>query len=110
VLFNHEHSRKLFARLSDERGKDVVASGRAERQQSEQALRITAERVAQALLKEAEAQGLRAASSVATRGAHEAEREAQHLISEVADALLERGKSGLGILERITKPPEEPES
>ena len=26
------------------------------------------------------------------------------------DALLERGKSGLGILERITKPPEEPES
>jgi hypothetical protein len=102
LLFGHGLPRRLLARLSKQRHARVIASSQAERQQAEQTIRQTAEQLAEALLREAEAQGLRAATSVAKHGAQEAEHEAGHLLTQLAEALLAPGKAGLSILDRIT--------
>jgi hypothetical protein len=103
VLLRHDYARRLRSRFSPESQAAVITSNQAERQQAEQEIRRTAERLAEALLKEAEAQGLRAASTAAERGVHAAEHEASHLLHQLADALRDPGKAGLSILERLTQ-------
>ncbi len=95
-LLAHDDPRRLVYRLSGRRHDQVIAASRAERELAEQQLRQTAEQLAAALLREAEAQGLRAAATVA-------QREAGHVLSQLADALLAPGKAGLSILDRLTR-------
>ncbi len=102
VLFAREHPRKLLDRLSAEQHTKVMASNKVQRDQAEREIRETAELLAQALLREAEAQGLRAASSLAGRGVEEVEDETRHVLTELANALLAPGKAGLSMLDRLT--------
>jgi len=102
LLLVHDYPRRLVAQLSTERHGRVIASSRAEREQAEETIRSTAEQLAQALLREAETQGLRAASSLAKHGIKEAEAETRHLLTELANALFAPGKAGLSILDRLT--------
>jgi hypothetical protein len=99
VLLLHEHPRSLVSRLSDEHQVEMLASRRAERDEAERRLRDTAERLAEALLHDAEARAVHAATGAARRGIDEAEREAGLLIAQLADALRERGKAGQGFLD-----------
>jgi hypothetical protein len=108
VLLRHDYARQLRSRFSPESQAAVIASNQAERQQAEQEIRHTAERLAEALLKKAEAQGLRAASTAAERGVHAAEHEASHLLHQLADALCDPGKTGLSFLERLTQTEDKP--
>jgi hypothetical protein len=101
LLFGHEYSRRLIARLSEERRTDTIAACRSERDEAQQKLRETAEQLAAALLHEAEAQGMRAASSMAKRGVQEVEEEAGNLLNQLADALMSPGKAGLSIIDRL---------
>jgi Putative Actinobacterial Holin-X, holin superfamily III len=101
LLLAHDYPRRLLARLSAERHGRVIASSQVEREQAEQTIRSTAEQLAQALLREAETQGLHAASSLAKHGVNQAEAETRHLLTELADALLAPGKAGLNILDRL---------
>ena len=101
LLFGHDYSRRLIARLSEERRTDVIATCRTEREEAQEKLRETAEHLAAALLHEAEAQGMRAASSMAKRGVQEVEEEAGNLLNQLADALMSPGKAGLSILDRL---------
>ena len=101
LLFGHENSRQLVARLSEERRTDVIATCRTEREEAQEKLRGTAEELAAALIREAEAQGMRAASSMAKRGVREVEEEAGNLLNQLADALMSPGKAGLSILDRL---------
>lgn len=110
LLFSHEYSRRLIARLSEERRTRVITSSRVEREQAQQTLRETAERLAQALIREAEEQGMRAATSFARRGVQEVEEEAGSLISQLADALMSPGATGLSILDRLRKGSDEDET
>lgn len=109
VLLRHDYARGLRSRFSPESQAAVIASNRAEREEAEQEIRRTAERLAEALLKEAEARGLRAATTVAERGVHAAEHEAGHLLHQLADALRDPGKAGLSLLERLTRDEDRPE-
>lgn len=102
ALLAHGYPRRLLDRFSAGRHHRAIENSRADREQGELEVRQTAERLAQALLREAEAQGLRAAGSVAKRAVGEAEHEAGNLASQIADALLAPGKAGLSILDRLT--------
>jgi hypothetical protein len=108
VLLRHDYARRLRNRFSPESQAAVITSNQTEREQAEREIRHTAERLAEALLKEAEAQGLRAASTAAEHGIHAAEHEASHLLHQLADALRDPGKTGLSILERLTRSEDEP--
>jgi hypothetical protein len=109
VLLRHDYARRLRNRFSPENQAAVIASNKVEREQAEREIRQTAESLAEALLKEAEAQGLRAASTAAERGVHAAEHEASHLLHQLADALRDPGKAGLSILEHLTRGEDRPE-
>ena len=101
LLLAHEYPRRLMARLSAHRHDRAIETSRAGREQGELTVRQTAERLAEALLREAEAQGIKAAGSVARHAVGEAEREAGSLASQIADALLAPGKAGLSIIDRL---------
>jgi signal transduction histidine kinase len=108
LLVVHRDPRRLVARLSDESQAAMLASRRAERDEAERNLRDTAERLAEALLHDAEARGADAAAAAARRGKDEAEREAAQLIAQIADALREPGKAGRGLLDRLRGAEEKP--
>jgi hypothetical protein len=99
ALLLHKRPRALISRLSDESQARALASTRAERDEAERTLRDTAEALAEALLHDAESRAVRAATGAARRGVDEAEREAGLLITQLADALRERGKAGQGFLD-----------
>jgi hypothetical protein len=101
LLFGHEYSRRLVARLSEERRSVTIAGCRTERDEAQQKLLETAEHLAAALVREAEAQGMRAAASMAKRGVQEVEEEAGNLLTQLADALMSPGKAGLSIIDRL---------
>ena len=101
LLFGHDYSRKLIGRFSEERRTDVIATCRTEREEAQEKLRETAEHLAAALLHEAEAQGMRAAATMARRGVQEVEEEAGNLLTQLADALMSPGKAGLSIIDRL---------
>jgi hypothetical protein len=108
VLLRHDYARRLRHRFSPENQAAVITSNHAEREQAEQEIRRTAERLAEALLNEAEAQGLRAASTAAEHGVHAAEHQASHILHQLADAFRDPGKTGLSLLERLTRSEDEP--
>jgi hypothetical protein len=109
VLLRHDYARKLRNRFSTESQTAAITSNQAERKQAEQEIRQTAERLAEALLKEAETQGVRAASTAAEHGIHAAEHEASHLLHQLAEALRDPGKAGLSLLERLKNVDDKPE-
>ena len=109
VPLRHDYARRLLNRFSPERQAAVITSNQAECEQAEQEIRHTAERLAEALLKEAEAQGFRAASTAAEHGVHAAEHEASHLLHQLADALRDPGKTGLSLLDRLTRSEDQPD-
>ena len=99
VLLLHERTRRLVSCLSDESQAQALTSRRAERNEAERTLRDTAEALAEALLHDAEARAVHATTGAARRGIDEAEHEAGLLITQLADALRERGKAGQGFLD-----------
>ena len=98
-------SRRLLARASVERSRTAVETTRAARAVAEQEIRATAERFAEALLREAPEQGAAAAEWLVERGVGTMEADIRRLLSEFADVLSASGRTRPGIRDQRSDDP-----
>jgi putative superfamily III holin-X len=108
LLLRHDHPRRLVQRLSAESTGRAIESARAARGEAERAVKDTAEKLAEAVAREAAERELKKGFEAAEHLAGEAEDEAEDLLKELVVALLTSGKAGISFLERIMgrEPPE----
>jgi Putative Actinobacterial Holin-X, holin superfamily III len=101
VLLRLDHSRRLLRRLTEETRGRAIASAERDRRHAEEAVKVTAERLGEAVAREAAGRELKAGVSAAERLAAATEDEAEVALKELIVALLAPGKAGLSLLERM---------
>ena len=95
-LLASRRSRRLLARASVERSRKGVETTRAARAEAEREIRATAEQFAEAVLREAPAQGAAAAEWLVERGVGNVKQDVRRLFSELSDVLRASGKTRFG--------------
>ena len=108
LLLRLDHPRRLVQRLSAESTGRAIDSARAARSEAERAVRETAEKLGEAVAREAAERGLKEGFEAAEDLAAAAEDEAEDLLKDLVVALLTSGKAGISFLERFMgrEPPE----
>jgi membrane protein implicated in regulation of membrane protease activity len=101
LLLRHDHPRRLARRFTSEENERALETAERERDQAERAVKDTAQRLGEAVAREAVERELRAGASAAEHLAVVAEQEAEDLLKELIVALLAPGRAGISILERI---------
>jgi hypothetical protein len=101
LLVQHDHPRRLARRLSTDTSEQTLATAERERDEAERAVKETAQRLGEAVAREAVERELEAGISAAERVAQAAEHEAEDLLKELFVAFLAPGKAGISVLERI---------
>ena len=106
LLVRHDHPRRLARRVTKEASEQALEAAERERDQAEQAVKATAERLGRAIAGEAAERELQAGVATAERMVESAENEAEDLLKELIVALLAPGRAGISLLERIVGKPE----
>jgi hypothetical protein len=101
LLLQLDHPRRLLARLRDEVTVDAIVRVELERVEAERAMRTTAERLAEAIGREAVDRELRAPIDRAEQLLGAAGSETDDLARDLAAALLAPGKAGLSLIELL---------
>jgi hypothetical protein len=101
ALLRLDHPRRLLRRLTEETRERAITSAERDRRYAEEVVKATAERLGEAVAREAAERELKAGVSAAGRLAAAAEGEAEDALKELIVALLAPGKAGLSMLERI---------
>jgi hypothetical protein len=109
LLVRHDHPRRLLTRLRRETSDQALRSAEQARDEAEQQVKATAERLGKAVAREAAEHEVKAGVSAAEKLAGEAEHEVEDLLKELTVALLAPGKAGMSLLEKIVgRQPSEP--
>lgn len=101
LLLRLDHPRRLQQRLAEDTRHDAIASAERRRNEAEEAVKGTVERLGRAVAREGAQSELDAGVSATERMAGAAEQGAEDLVKEVIDTLLASGKAGISLVERI---------
>jgi hypothetical protein len=101
LLLRLDHPRRLLRRLTDEGVGAAVESAERHRNDAQRAVTVTAERLGEAVAREAAERELKAGLTAAEHLAETAEHEAEDLVKQLIVALLTPGRVGVSLLERI---------
>ena len=101
LLLRLDHPRRLLVRLRQESGDQAVERAERHRDEAEQQVKATAERLGLAVAREAAEREIKVGVSAAERFVGTAEDEAEDVLKELIVALLAPGRAGISLLERI---------
>ena len=101
LLLRHDHPRRLAQRLTSESRAQALAAAERERDDAENAVKKTAERLGEAVARETTARELKAGVLAAEHVATAVEHEAEDILKELVVALLAPGRAGISVLERL---------
>jgi hypothetical protein len=101
LLVRLDHPRRLARRLTKEASEQSLEAAERKRDEAEEAVKATAERLGEAVARETVERELEAGFSAAEHLAAVSEDDVEDLLKELVVALLAPGRAGLSLLERI---------